>query len=146
MANQYGMSYTPQELAKIAKGLCRVKNCRNKRPKQKTLCYKHRHERRKETDPIGYWYEVHKNNAKRRGKEYTLTKDQFASFVKSTDYIKLKGKGKHNLCIDRRDNEHGYHVWNIRAITLRDNSIKRNYVDYYTRQETEWYERTQGGG
>lgn len=143
MANQYNIQYTPQELAKIAKGLCRVAYCRNKKPRHKTLCFKHRHERRKETDPIGYWYEVHKNNAKRRKKPYTLTKEEFGSFVKETDYLKLKGKGKYCLCIDRKDNSEGYHAWNIQAITLRSNSLKRNYVDYYNRKEAEWYEQHQ---
>jgi hypothetical protein len=137
MPNQHTTVYTPGEKEKIKKGLCKVRFCRHKRRKGKTLCYKHLHDRAKELNPVRYFYDVLKGNARRRGKIFTLTFEQFKEFVERNNYMKLKGKSKLSLCIDCFDNEQGYQYHNIRTITLQQNSWKRNFVDYGNREEIE---------
>lgn len=137
MANQYSDPLDEFELQKVNRGLCRERFCRKKRRKHKTRCYKHLHDHFKKTNPIAYCYQVLKGNAKRRKVDFSLTLEQFKGFIKETDYLNLKGKSKLSLCIDRKDNNEGYHIWNIRAITLQANSWKRNYVDYGNKDEIE---------
>lgn len=88
-------------------------------------------------NPIKYVFYTLKGNAKRRKKAFSLTYDQFVSFISENDYMKLKGKTKYSLCIDRERNWEGYHIDNIKTITLSANSSKRNYVDYFRNQAGE---------
>jgi hypothetical protein len=60
-------------------------------------------------------------NAKRRGKEFTLTFDEFKEFCMKTGYDEKKGKSSDSLSIDRIESSNGYSKDNIRAITLSDN-------------------------
>ena len=115
---------------KLSRGKCSTKYCRGKRVHHSTKCPKCRHRRRKETDFVGYVFDYFKQNAKRRGKCVDLTKAEFTKFVTDSEYLKFKGKTKFSLSIDRIRNEDGYTVNNIRAITLSENSSKRNNVDY----------------
>jgi hypothetical protein len=73
-------------------------------------------------------YQILKDNAKRRGKAFSLTFDEFCKFVKQTDYIRGKGITAKSLTIDRIDETGGYHINNIRAIP---NSVNiRKYLHY----------------
>lgn len=63
--------------------------------------------------------------AKERGKEFSLTYAQYEAFAINTDYAKLKGKTSLSLSVDRVDDKLGYHWWNIKAITLRENTRKQ---------------------
>jgi hypothetical protein len=65
-----------------------------------------------------------KQRAHERGKDFTLTREQYIEFAVKTNYAKMKGKTSMSLTIDRIDNNQGYHVWNIRCITLSENSRK----------------------
>ena len=65
-------------------------------------------------------------NAKRRGKEFSLTFDEFKSFCYKTSYDKLRGLKAEALSIDRINPNMGYSFDNIRAITFSENvSIQR---------------------
>lgn len=71
---------------------------------------------------------VLKNNAKRRGHEFTLTLDQFLEFAIKTNYMARKGIYKDSYHIDRIDETKGYSIDNIQAITNTEN-IKK-YLSY----------------
>jgi hypothetical protein len=79
----------------------------------------------KEANPLAYHFGNLRRRARERGKDFTLTLDQFKEFAEKTDYMRMKGKTSLSLSIDRKENSHGYHHWNIQAITLRENSRKR---------------------
>lgn len=75
---------------------------------------------------------VLKNNAKRRGKDFSLTLDDFMHFLKQNpNYMVKKGIRVKSLQIDRIDNLKGYSLDNIRAITLRENVYKRHNHDEF---------------
>lgn len=109
-------------------GLCKTPYCRNKNrfKKHEYYCAKCLKRRLKERDPVRYFYHTLKNRAKRRGKVFTLTLEQYKSFVTETNYLLLKGSSKNSLTIDRIDNNRGYEFDNIRAITCSENSRKGN--------------------
>jgi hypothetical protein len=65
-------------------------------------------------------------NAKRRGKEFTLTLKQFEEFCNKTGYDEKKGITADSLTVDRIKDHLGYSVDNIQAITLSENVKKEN--------------------
>ena len=65
-------------------------------------------------------------NARRRGKPFSLTLEQFGEFCKRTGYNERKGKTANSMSIDRIRDCDGYHANNIRTITLSANT-KRQY-------------------
>ena len=88
------------------------------------LCYKHYWRKRKELDPVYARYNQFKSNATRRGKECTITLEEFRGFCEETGYIVEKGKRGMNATIDRIDNTKGYHIDNIQLLTHRQNASK----------------------
>jgi hypothetical protein len=84
-------------------------------------------------------YKALRDNAKRRGKEFTLTFDQFKEFCYQTDYIAGRGRTKESYSIDRIDNQLGYTADNIRVMTVADNARKGARVlnyDWITKTAT----------
>lgn len=69
-----------------------------------------------------------RGNAKHRGKEFSLTLEEFEEFAIRTNYIGQKGKSKFGYTIDRIDQNEGYHAWNIQVLTNSENVKK--YFDY----------------
>jgi len=67
-----------------------------------------------------------KSNAKRRGKVFELTFQEFEQFCYETDYLQGRGKKKTSYSIDRIDNSKGYTLDNIRVMTLSGNAKKGN--------------------
>lgn len=106
------------------KELCCAYKCSNKQSKKDRFCSKHSKRYQKEVNPINYAYNTLKCNAKRRGKSFELTLDQFKEFCQQTDYINLKGKTASSLSIDRIKQSEGYHYNNIQPLTLSENSKK----------------------
>jgi len=62
-----------RQLKKKAKGLCVNSFCRNNHSKGRNICDKCISRRAKKNNPMGYRFNALRNNAKRRGKEFTLT-------------------------------------------------------------------------
>jgi len=71
-----------------------------------------------------------KSNAKRRGKFFDLTLEQFKTFCIDTGYMAGKGKKATSLSIDRIDVEKGYTIDNLQILTLTANTVKRHEEDY----------------
>ena len=93
----------------------------------------------KRAHPLEYAYQTTKDNAKRRGKEFTLTLEQFKRFCRKTNYITGKGRTKTSYSIDRIENHKGYTINNIQILPLSENSKKGCKVleyDWRTRTAT----------
>ena len=109
---------------------CEVKYCRRDAAPGRKKCYRCRSRAYKERNPDMYTFNALRNNAKRRGKDFTLTFDEFRGFCNDTGYMEGKGKNADSLSIDRSKNHIGYTKENIRILTLSQNSSKRNNEDY----------------
>lgn len=92
------------------------------------LCPKHYQRKVKIRDPVYNRYMNLKGNALRRGKDFTITLDEFKLFCQRTGYIITKGLRGKNATIDRRCNAQGYHIWNIQLLTNFQNI--RKYWDH----------------
>lgn len=88
-------------------------------------CSKCRSIRWRDKFPLHYSFKNLRVRAKQRGKEFTLTRDEYVCFAVKTDYAKMKGKTSLSLSLDRIDDSRGYSKDNIQAITLRENSRKQ---------------------
>ncbi len=106
------------------KRICAAYRCNKKRGAHSKFCPKHHSRRQKEVNPEGYFYNLLKQNAKRRGKDFKLTRPEFAIFCAETGYLRRKGKNKNSASIDRIDLNKGYEISNIQVLTLRENSSK----------------------
>lgn len=82
----------------------------------------------RKNNPEKYCYQTLRNNAKRRGKEFDLTFDQFLNFATKTDYILGKGRTRESFHIDRIDETKGYTLNNIQVLTNSENVKK--YLRY----------------
>lgn len=111
--------------------LCKVRCCRRLKAKGRTICDHHIREDKKAKDPVQYCYGVLRRNSRRRGKEFTLTLEQFRQFCYEEDYIQNKGKTHSSYTIDRIDNSKGYTIDNIRVLTNSENSRKGAKVLHY---------------
>lgn len=132
------MELTKTQKQKKAKGICVTPFCTKsaakykykKKTKRLLFCHCCRIERYQVKYPEKYTWMTLRNNAKRRGKDFSLTFDQFQVFLKNNpDYMRDKGTKVCSLQIDRIDNEKGYHFDNIQTITLRKNRYKYTHVD-----------------
>lgn len=122
---------------------CLTPFCRgkvNKKKEHSPYCTGCRREMWREKNPLKYSFGNLRRRAKQRGKDFSLTFEQYREFAIKTDYARLKGKTSLSLSINRKDNSQGYHHWNIEAITLSSNS-RRQFVPYFARQiENSTYE------
>ena len=76
----------------------------------------------REHSPLKAAFATLRNNAKRRGIEFTLSLPDFALFCEQTNYLALKGLGPDDMTIDRINNYKGYEAGNIQMLTRRENS------------------------
>jgi hypothetical protein len=97
-----------------APSLCSVRGCR-KPAAQRGQCYAHIKQDYAKRHPLRYCYNSLKQNAKRRGKAFELTFEQFEEFATRTDYINKRGTGAHGFTIDRIDPTKGYTAENIQV-------------------------------
>lgn len=81
-------------------------------------------------------YQALKFNAKRRGKIFLLTFEEFEEFAVKTDYITGRGKMKESYSIDRVNDNGGYEIGNIKILTLSDNTKKQRKLEYDYRTQT----------
>lgn len=103
---------------------CATKYCRNEAAPQRTICEKCKSRQLKERNPELYHYNIFRCNARRRGKEFSITFEEYKKFCRETNYLILKGKNAENASIDRIDDTRGYSYDNIRILTLAQNSYR----------------------
>jgi hypothetical protein len=74
--------------------------------------------------PVKRAYFTLRGNAQRRGKEFTLTLDDFTAFCNCSNYMEGKGIRATSLTVDRIDEERGYSADNIQCLTNAENRKK----------------------
>jgi len=104
--------------------LCQAYRCKNKKMDRHRFCSKHAKRYQKEVNPENYYFNILRSNANRRGKQFSLTLEEFKVFCKRTGYLEKKGKSAGSASIDRIDPSKGYQLDNIQMITLADNTRK----------------------
>jgi hypothetical protein len=82
----------------------------------------------KKANPLRYAYQSLKDNAKRRGKAFELTFEQFKDFCIKSEYGTKRGRFANSFHIDRRDENGGYTIDNIQALTNGENV--RKYIAF----------------
>ena len=75
-------------------------------------------------NPLRYVWQNLKHNAKRRGKVFTLTFEQWVGFLSTNNYMEERGRTAEGLTIDRRVNSQGYDLSNIQVLPNVDNASK----------------------
>ena len=101
---------------------CQTSNCTNEAEKYRKWCYKCRQRQYREKHTLHYEYLEFRKRARRRGKEFRLTEEEFKKFCEVTNYLEEKGIYKDNCSIDRIDPTKGYSYDNIRKVTVSVNS------------------------
>jgi hypothetical protein len=98
-------------------------------PKQKRCwaCIKRDY---REKHPVKAAYQNLKSSAKRRGKTFDLTFEQFKEFAIKTEYIYKKGRSAESYHVDRINPDKGYTLDNIQVLTNRSNVLKQLHYDY----------------
>lgn len=112
---------------------CKTKYCGKKASKGSNYCSACRSRRYRANNPIKASYQNLRSNAKRRGKEFDLTFEQFKKFAIETEYIVGKGRSRTSYHIDRKDPEKGYTIDNIRVLENHENVRRhRRYLKFMT--------------
>src|ERR1043165_2111745 len=102
---------------------CKTKYCRREE-KRGGVCYKCERKRTIATNPYRYAYQTLKDNAKRRGKSFSLTFEYWVKWCDETGYLALKGWYGNDMTVDCEVNALGYADGNIKPLTRSDNSSK----------------------
>jgi len=113
---------------------CVVACCKSKSSGKDKFCCKHRRQYTKETNPAAYYYDMLKQNVKRRNIEFTLTLAEFRVFCERTGYLEIKGRNKNMGQIDRIRSTEGYHKDNIQVLCQKMNGRKR-FIDKMLREK-----------
>jgi len=121
---------TPVQQKKKSRGICIEPYCSKRAGKRDRVCYMHAKRRQRENNPVKAKFFAFRDNAKRRGKKFELTWEWFVEFNEKTNYVKLTGREKYSITMDRIRNHEGYVPGNIGVLTLSDNSSKANKAEY----------------
>lgn len=78
----------------------------------------------KERRPLTYVLNMLRHSARKRNLPFTLTASEFKKFCENTGYLERRGSGLDDLTVDRIDRDEGYHLWNMRVLTHRENSAQ----------------------
>lgn len=123
---------------------CKTQKCRKKKSDKSSYCRQCRYQLEKDKDLVAWSYRCLKANSKRRGKDFTLTLDEFRQFCYETHLMVNRGKKSTSFSVDRIDNSKGYSIDNIQVLTLSQNTQKRNKTlrfDYLHPDETKVVEK-----
>ena len=104
---------------------CASPNCLNDAAPENTFCYKCILRKWRANNPVRTAYNTLRDNAKRRGKVFTLTFEYFEEFCRANNYVERRGNGSEDLTIDRIDPHRGYEPGNIQVLTRADNNRKK---------------------
>lgn len=101
------------------------KRCKGKSP----LCSTCRSAKTRAADPVRASWVARKNNAKRRGKPYEITLEEFRAWCVKVNYFGFKrGRAADSYTVDRIEETKGYTIDNIQPKQNADNVKK--YVNY----------------
>lgn len=119
--------------ATLKNGVCDAKGCSTYTTQK--LCNACRCKKSRLSDPIRYAYQNLKNTAKQRGKDFSLTLEEFKTFCIKVNYVGFaRGRSSKSFTIDRINNNEGYHIYNIQSLPKGENIKKYFEYDYRTKQ------------
>lgn len=104
---------------------CIEQYCRKSRAKGKRRCFSCCKKRYNDANPMRQSYHNLKGNAKRRGKHFDLTFEQFKEFAIKVNLLGKRGKTKDSYTVDRIRNNEGYVIGNLQRLSLSENSRKK---------------------
>ena len=81
--------------------------------------------RQKENNPLKYYYNMTKQNAKRRGHEFTITEKEFQKIFKND----IVGNKEQGYVLDRINPLKGYVKGNVRIVSAYQNSSQGAGID-----------------
>ena len=105
-------------------GRCITPYCRRSAKKEGQRCTTCKTREYRAKYPMISTFQNLKSNAKRRGKFFDLTFQQFEMFCIKTDHMVGKGRTKTSYHIDRKDEEIGYTYSNLQVLTNTENVLK----------------------
>lgn len=76
-------------------------------------------------------YQTKRHNARRKGKPFTITFEEFEQFCYKYNYMAGRGRSKESYGIDCIDPRLGYVTGNIQALTNSENARKGNKILVY---------------
>lgn len=96
---------------------CRIKSCNNASAKNRTICHKCRSRRYKEKHPFRYYYNAHRQAAKRRHIPWRLSFPEFKRIWKASGHWEDKLAGE-EWSMHRKDVNIGYRKGNVAIIPI----------------------------
>lgn len=102
----------------------RVCSCGDNYIGKGTKCRPCRYKLEKEKNPVKFAYDTWRRNAKRRGKFFDVTLEEFKEFCIEYEYMNKRGTSATGLHIDRANETKGYTKGNLRALENTDNVKK----------------------
>ncbi len=118
---------------------CKTRYCRKDRLLGRTLCSSCKDRLYQKRHPIRRKFNIDKQNAKRRGKKFSLTFEEYSEWVREVNLLTAKGKCKGSYTIDRVRNEKGYTKDNIQKLKRVENSSKGTKTLVYDYQTKKGY-------
>ena len=111
----------------------KCKTCKRPALKNRKRCGPCANKHWRALDPVKACYNNLKAHAKKRGKQFTITLEDFREFCIKTPYMAGKGKTADSYHVDRIDEALGYVPGNLQVLTNRENFKKYLVYDYQTR-------------
>lgn len=111
-------------------GQCHVIGCKHGTTKKTKLCDACRSKKSRLADPVRYAFQNLKNRAGQRGKEFTITLDEFRAWCIRENFTPGTGRASDSWSIDRDKNELGYTIDNIKKMRKGANTSKYFKNDY----------------
>jgi hypothetical protein len=87
-------------------------------------CFKCASRRYRKKNPLRASYVTLKYNAKRRGKSFGLTFEQYKAFAVKAKLMTSSGRDAESYAIDRIDSNKGYTIDNLQILTNKQNGEK----------------------
>lgn len=115
---------------------CSEEGCRKTFNSKGNICGGCRSRRYRAANPMMASYINLRANAKRRGKVFTITFEDFKEFCYETDYMVGKGRTKDCYSVDRDKEELGYIPGNLKMLTVGNNKKKHLNYDWQTKTAT----------
>ncbi len=126
--------------------ICATRFCRRQRSSCRSkICNTCKSRLLRANKPVWAAFKAARDNAKRRGKVFDLTLEQYDKFVRANGYMDGKGRCSGCLHIDRIDALLGYTIDNITILTAEENSAKA-HADKLRHQNYQPLQRTLPNG
>lgn len=114
---------------------CKTPNCPKPTCHGHKFCSRCRMRKWRKEHPIEASYQHIKGHAKRRGRAFNLTLDDFRTWATACNFhLNEHGKLAHCISVDRIDHTKPYQIGNIQPLTISENSKKWHHFDKHQNQ------------